>query len=523
MRRLAFLLSALLLGFLACTDGALDAPSFPEEGREGDASVTTPLPSPTTSTPVPRPAASGDDAGGAGDAGDEPEDAAVEAEAAAPLPAYAHYDYNQVLVTGASDSVANGGNPYVSRTQPFSNVKLDVGVFTGTRCDGEGCREYRTGTSFVPLVEGDTFLPSVGGTETHGSGFANQATSLASAWFARVGLPAREHTILVTNHGRSGASYDVLHKGSSYEYQDGQKYDHYLKPFDDDGLLQIRDARKIATDLGKTHAVRAVNVLHGQADHDDDERGLREWTYRSDGTLVGNYTNALLDWQKDYEEAAQWITGQTEKVPLFLSQFGSFGGQTYSRIPQRQLDAHVQAPGKVIVVTPNYPFDQSGDCLHYRPHEQRRLGAYFARAYERVVVEGGTWEPVRPRTITRAGNVITIRFHVPSPPLVWDETRVAKAASYGFDFRDRTSSARITSVELTGPDTVQITLDAEPTGANPRISYATYKVARECPGPRTGARGNLRDSDTTPSFHTDASGKPYDLFNWAVQFDYAVE
>jgi hypothetical protein len=57
-------------------------------------------------------------------------------------------------------------------------------------------------------------------------------------------------------------------------------------------------------------------------------------------------------------------------------------------------------------------------------------------------------------------------------------------------------------------------LAAAPTGANRRLRYA-YTLAG-CRGPRTLARGNLRDSDRTPSVNG------YDLFNRAVHFDVPI-
>jgi len=54
-----------------------------------------------------------------------------------------------------------------------------------------------------------------------------------------------------------------------------------------------------------------------------------------------------------------------------------------------------------------------------------------------------------------------------------------------------------------------------PTGASKRLRYA-YTFT-ECRGTGTVARGNLRDSDTTPSNYG------YELFNWAVHFDVAVQ
>src|SRR5262245_4686701 len=157
---------------------------------------------------------------------------------------------------------------------------------------------------------------------------------------------------------------------------------------------------------------------------------------------------------------------------MFVSQFGSMTTPT-SIIPQRQLDAHERSNGKINLVGPNYPFPHYSDCNHYTAHSQRWLGAYFAKAYQQVVVEGRKWEPTRPLSVERTGSVITVKYHVPVPPLVIDTTRVSASSAnfpvppvYGFIYRDSTMSASITSVAVTAPDTVTITLSGTPTGTN---------------------------------------------------------
>jgi hypothetical protein len=462
-----------------------------------------------------------DDAGsGAGPNGDRPNEdgntpkAPGQEEGPPPRP-YKHYDINHVLSTGQSDSVANGAEPEITKTQPFGNVSFDVGVMTAKTCDSEGCRLYDAPKDFVPLVEGDRYFNY--GVETMSSGLANQATAFATAWLAKSGLPAKGHDVLVSLHGRSGNTYWCLRKNEC-PYIAG-----YLPPFVD-AMKQVEDAKRIAGAKGKTYVVRAVTVIHGSSDHYDREQELSVID-KNDGTgVVGNYTEALLEWQRDYESEIKKRTSQAEDVPLFLSQFGSWTDVPVSVIPVRQLEAHVRAPGKVIVVTPNYPFKHDpSDCLHYTNYSQRRLGAYFAKAYQKVVVEGGTWEPVRPIKIERAGRVVTVTYKVPVPPLVLDETRVVNPGNAGFTYEDDAASATIASVALAGPDKVTITLSAEPTGANKKLRYAlNVPVSDPCPGPERGARGNLRDSDATQGYHQDEAGKPYELFNWAVHSESPV-
>jgi hypothetical protein len=445
-----------------------------------------------------------------------PQDVAVGdagSDASAPRP-YEHYDINHVLSTGQSDSVANGASPFLTSAQPFGNLSFDVGVMTASGCDGDGCLRYDTPSDFVPLVEGDNFFDY--GVETMSAGLANQASALANDWFAKVGLAPVHHDMLVSLHGRSGNTYWCLRKGAC-NYLSG-----YVAPFAE-ALMQVRSAKAIAGAKGKTYVVRAVTSIHGGSDHYDNEHEL-SFIDRTDGTgMVGNYGEALIEWQHDYETEVRAITGQTEAVPLFVSQFGSWTEMETSRIPVRQLEAHVKAPGKVVVVTPNYPFVHYSDCRHYSNYSERRLGAYFAKAYQRVIVEGGTFEPLRPLDVTRAGNVLTVKFHVPVPPMVIDTTRVTDPGNYGFTYADSTSSASVASVAVSGPDTVTVTLSAAPTGAAKKLRYALNAPApNACPGPVSGARGNLRDSDATVAYHQDASGAPYDLHNWAVHFEMDV-
>ncbi len=489
-----------------------------------------------SATPPGVDAAKPTDGGSGGDGGDDADadldagtDAGVDASDGAPPLTYKHYDINHVLSTGASDSVANGGSPRLTSTQPYTNLSFDTGVMTAGTCNGSGCKVYQTPAGFIPLVEGDRFFNYA--VETMSSGLANHASSLATSWFAKVGLPYAQHDVLVSLHGRSGNEYWCLRQqtanlspGANVCYYSAAL--GYIPPFDE-ALMQVESAKALAAAAGKTYAVRAVTAIHGQGESDSNEQNFT-FLQSTDGSgrRLLNYTDGLLDWQNDYDTKVRAITGQAEPIPMFISQFGSMTTAT-SIIPQRQLDAHVVSNGKVNLVTPNYVFPHYTDCNHYTNHSQRWLGAYFAKAYQRVVVEGQKWEPTRPLAVNRAGNVITVKYVVPVPPLVIDTQRVDASNDkfpvppvYGFIYRDSTMSAAITSVAVTAPDEVTITLSAAPTGANKILRYAFESQLSNfrCPGPTNGARGNLRDSDGSVSVHLDANGNPYELFNWSVAF-----
>ena len=421
-----------------------------------------------------------------------------------PVP-YVPFDINHVVSTGQSNSVAHEGRPVLSATQPFNNVMFDVGVMTSGTCEQQGCRTYQSPSSFVPLAEGDTFWYPV---ETMSSGMANQAAMLART---KHGKPT--HDLLVSLAGRNGLTYWCLRKGTC-NFVDQT----YLQPFDE-SMKQVADGKALAIAAGKSYVVRAVTAVHGESDDYGYAVGTPEFPV--DGTdgkyrSITSYADGLLEWQRDYEAGIKAITGQTLPVPLLISQFSGWNDVPTSAVTQLQYEAHLRSQGKVVLVTPAYALDWASDCRHYTATGERQLGEYFGKAYARIVLEGRRWEPVHPKTVAIAGNVITAEYHVPVPPLVLDTQRVTDPGDKGFEVVDAGGNRlAIASVAVSGPDAVTITLAAPPPG-KVHLRYAFTHPPHTCTGRLVGARGNLRDSDATPSQNG------FELFNWGVHYDVAV-
>jgi hypothetical protein len=394
---------------------------------------------------------------------------AEEAPDPSAAPALGEPAINHVLSTGQSLAVGVGGRPPLTSEQPFENLMFATGVIAG--------REDLT--SFVPLVEGDFIPGTEAATETMSSAFANLASGEG------------HHRILVSVHGAGAFPYFKLKKGT--------------RPYET-GLLQVAAARDLAKRRGKTYVVRAVTNVHGESDHAE-----KTTTYARD----------LAEWQADVERDVKQLTGQTEPVPMFHTQMSSWTrmmkGTTTSAIPQAQLEASIASGGKIVLVGPKYHLPYAKDGVHLSNEGYRHMGEDYAKAYRKVVLEKGVWEPLRPAEIVREGAVITVRFLVPSPPLVLDTTLVSDPGKYGFEYTDAAgSSPNIKKVELVSDDTVRITLDREPTAGDRRLRYAFTGTKGARSGPETGARGNLRDSDATVSRHG------YALFNWCVHFEESV-
>ncbi len=370
---------------------------------------------------------------------DSATDGSGDADADAPLlsPTFVFRDINQVLATGQSLSVGALGTPTLSLTQPYDNTMFVTGVVAG----GAGL------TSLSPLVEGNV--------ETMSSSFASLITKLARD-VVLVGQPAGKtsHDLLISAHGIGGTAYVGLEKGTA-AYANG--------------LAQAQAGHDLAIVAGKTHVVRAVTNVHGESDSQN-------------GNV--NYEANLLEWQSNYETDVKAITGQVESIPMLHTQFSSWtrlsGFPTTSIIPAAQLAAHVSAPGKIILVGAKYHLPYVADGVHLTSEGYRHMGEDYAKVYRRVILEGKTWEPVRPKTVTRAGAVITVKMFVPAPPLVMDTTIVSDPGNKGFEWAGGAES--IASVALTGPDTVVITLSAAPAAAG-RLRYAFTGTSGALGGP----------------------------------------
>jgi hypothetical protein len=370
---------------------------------------------------------------------------------------------NHLISTGQSLATGVGGAPALSSTQPFANLMFNTGVQAGSL----GL------TGLVPLVEQ--------GQETISSALANLVTERERA-------KGGDHALLVSCHAVGGASYGDLKQGTA--------------PYAE-GLAQTKAAASIAATLGLTHVVRAVTVVHGEADHAAGNTG---------------YAKDLAQWQADYESDVTALTGQSGAVPLLQSQLSSwtaYGSET-SLIPGAQLQATLSSGGRIVLVGPKYALPYI-DGVHLTNKGYRWLGELYGKVYQRVVLQGQPWSPLMPNKITRTGVEIRVSFVVPVPPLVLDTTLVKDPGNSGFSYVDDGPSApTIASVALDGGSAVKITLSHLPGGKDRRLRYAFSGTKHAPAGPSTGPRGNLRDSDATPSRH----GHP--LYNWAVHFEVAV-
>ena len=124
---------------------------------------------------------------------------------------------------------------------------------------------------------------------------------------------------------------------------------------------------------------------------------------------------------------------------------------------------------------------------------------------------GHDWQPLQPVDVTRDGQTISVRFHVPNPPLAWDEAfgaphqfvHAAWKNGRGFEVEDSQGEVTITEAVIDG-DTIRIGIDRLPdtTSAPLVVRYATTQDATQLagrprqrplrPAPRFGSAGRRR-------------------------------
>ncbi|HID2663097.1 sialate O-acetylesterase [Klebsiella pneumoniae] len=236
------------------------------------------------------------------------------------------------------------------------------------------------------------------------------------------------------------------------------------------------------------------------------------------GTSPDEYLRRLNNLIADYQSDV----GQDMPPVMVTYQTGSHTRRApyYSPdIPQVQLLAANTNP-YIFMACPTYVFPYNSDGVHMPGNSYRWMGCYFGKAIYHILTENA-WKPLQPESVYRNGRVVTVVMHVPVSPLVLDTDMVSNPGDYGFEVWGDTDGARktIQSVTVSG-NRVTLVLDADP-GQTVVVKYAQGAQGANA-GPTTGARGNLRDSDSTLAYCRDVTAtdpnSPYKLYNWCPIF-----
>jgi hypothetical protein len=275
-------------------------------------------------------------------------------------------------------------------------------------------------------------------------------------------------------------------------------------------LFEARAIKRLAAARGRTYGIGAIVLTHGETDSGN-----------------AGYEAAMVQLWSDYNQDLKAITGQAQSIPMITSQQHSFGfvaGQRSGASPSTLAEwrVGVDNPNNIICAGPKYQYPYASDNVHLVTRGYELLGEKYGEVYFQRVVLGSAWQPLQPISVTRAGNVVTVRFHVPVPPLAFDTTlpRPHQSAltqwanGRGFELRNGNTILVINSVQIVN-DTVQI-VAAAPVPAGATVGYAATSDGVALAGV-SRRWGNLKDSDRTVGAFT-GQAQP----NFAVAFELRV-
>ena len=210
---------------------------------------------------------------------------------------------------------------------------------------------------------------------------------------------------------------------------------------------------------------------------------------------------------------------------MIVSQQNSVNNRSASTIAAWKIG--VDHPTEVVCSGPKYQYPYASDGIHMGTEGYERLGEKYGQVYFERVVLGHDWQPLQPTSVERtSARDITVRFHVPVPPLVWDETFTPPHADKpewqsgkGFELRGPTGDLAIASVSIEC-DSVKITAAADLPATGVFIGYAlsgNTTTMLSAPFYGTFRWGQLRDSDPFVGRMTEEA-QP----NYAVAFELPV-
>ena len=395
------------------------------------------------------------------------------------------WDWNAIVGTGQSLSV--GATPILSTRQPYHNLKLDLGP--GGNASVPPWDPTLKCLAMVPLVEpiracvSEDAFPSpypcnIYGETLH-SAMANQITFLAQT--------RDDSTDYVTVHtvvGESGQGIVALKKqagqASTTTGSTGRAYQATL--------FEVAAIAKLAKAAGKSYGVAAIVMTHGETDSGSE-------TYGRD----------LVQLLADYNVDLARITGQTRKIPMYLSQQHAFpnGPSSAYRRPlanQAQWRLGVTHEDYFVCTGPKYQYPGHPDGVHLSARGLQLLGEKVGQIHYETAVLGIPWQPLQPIQARVRDRSVLVTFHVPVPPLVWDATfdpplLAEWVHGRGFELSANSAPIPIDSVDIEG-DSVVVRAASDLPRAGLMLGYALASQGVQLSSASKAVRwGALRDSD----------------------------
>ena len=425
--------------------------------------------------------------------------------------------YNLVAIGGQSLGQGAEGQPVLSTAAKYGNLML--GDIAASQYNTMPNANNATPPTFQ-VTGSPVFNPLVA------TGYNEISVHGALNTYRRMTLHHRgvtsdaNHLMVGATVAVGGQSIAALSKGASPNL-----YNRYPS--------LMSQAHTAATNAGGDFLVPAFLWMQGESNQTTDK---------------ATYLAALRQLISDVKADTIAETGQEDPPAIFMYQTTAPNqnfDNTSLGVQMAQLECALNDNG-VFMVGPNYPYPDSNN-LHLPSNSYRWMGSMFGKVMFRVLTLGQRWKPLHIRRATLRGREILIDYHVPHPPLVFenpwlqDGWFIGETTTGGTNtqyavpdkgFTVRTAGGTdltVSSVAIVSDTQILITLAAAP-GELPNLFYANGRQSHF-------GHGCVRDSDPTladdvwthVSGRTNADtnaallGQRYPLPNWAVAQFLAVE
>jgi len=104
---------------------------------------------------------------------------------------------------------------------------------------------------------------------------------------------------------------------------------------------------------------------------------------------------------------------------MIVSQQNGVNDRSASTLAQWKIG--VDYPADVVCSGPKYQYP-SKEGVHLITDGYRELGEKYGQIYFERVILGKDWQPLQPTSAERNGAVITVHYHVPVGPMVWESS-----------------------------------------------------------------------------------------------------
>ncbi|HDU4026488.1 TPA: hypothetical protein RFN04_001485 [Klebsiella pneumoniae subsp. pneumoniae] len=297
------------------------------------------------------------------------------------------------------------------------------------------------------------------------------------------------HTVLVSDACSSGTAIADISSGSA-TFTGATK--------------MIQSAVAMAEKLGMQY-VPVMVLIHGNQN-------------AAAGTSISNYRAAMETLRAQYESVINAATGESQSLHMFVGQLSNiipYGGTAgTTKTNNIGIAQYQEARDNALI--------HLASAQYARPYSdgEHLTSAGYRTEGEVIGAVVGGWLNDNTKSslvpiesgVVQSGTTITIPVAGCVGDLVIDTSRVSDPGNYGFVL----TGATIASVAVSGSGSAaKIVITKTDSTTATAISYASQGVAGQNPGPVTGSRGCIRDSQTGTSL----SGLPLynDLCVFSIQ------